>query len=167
LPGAPNDEAWSVSLQATLPIFTSGRRSAELSQARHNLREIEAERSAATDGVEARTRVALHRTAGSYPSIELSKRAAEAADENLRMVTDAYARGVVSVTDLIDAQDTALSAGLAAADAKYTFLIDFVAVLRSMSEFEILLDPASREAWYGRVDEWFRTHSPNPQRSQP
>jgi outer membrane protein len=83
------------------------------------------------------------------------------------MVTDAYARGIVSVTDLIDAQDAALSAGLAAADAKYTFLIDFVAVLRSMSEFEILLDPGSREAWYGRVDDWFRTHTPNPQRSQP
>jgi outer membrane protein len=165
--GGPNDEAWSVSLQATLPIFTGRRRSAELSQARYNLREIEAERAAATDGVEARTRVALHRTAGSYPSIDLSKQAADAAGENLRMVTDAYARGIVSVTDLIDAQDAALSAGLAAADAKYTFLIDFVAVLRSMSEFEILLDPGSREAWYGRVDEWFRTHVPNPQRSQP
>jgi outer membrane protein len=163
--GGPNNELWSVSLQATLPIFTGGRRGAELSQARHNLREIEAERAAATDGVEARTRVALHRTAGSYPSIDLSRQAAEAANENLSMVTDAYARGIVSVTDLIDAQDTALISGLAAADAKYTFLIDFVSVLRSMSEFEILLDPASREDWYRRVDEWFRTHSPNPQRS--
>lgn len=165
--GGPNEERWSVSLQATLPLSTGGRRGAEVSQARHNLREIEAERTAATDGVEARTRVALHRTAGSYPSIDLSRQAAAAADENLRMVTDAYARGVVSVTELIDAQDAALSSGLAAADAKYTFLIDFVAVLRSMSEFEILLDPASREAWYGRVDEWFRTHTPNPQRAQP
>jgi hypothetical protein len=73
----------------------------------------------------------------------------------------------VTVTDLIDAQDTALSSGLAAADAKYSFLIDFISVLRSMSEFEILLDPASREAWYRRVDDWFRNHTPNPQRSQP
>jgi outer membrane protein len=167
LPGGPNDESWSVSLQATLPLVTGRRRAAQLSQARHNLREIEAERAAATDGVEARTRVALHRTAGSYPSIDLSRQAAEAANENLRMVTDAYARGVVSVTELIDAQEAALSAGLAAADAKYTFLIDFVSVLRSMSEFEILLDPASREAWYRRVDDWFRSHTPNPQRSQP
>ena len=166
VPGAPNDESWSVSLQATFPIFTGRLRSAQLSQARHNLREIESERAAATDGIEARTRVALHRTASSYPAIDLSKQAAAAADENLRMVTDAYARGVVTVTDLIDAQDTALSSGLAAADAKYTFLIDFVAVLRSMSEFEILLDPGSREQWYRRVDDWFRTHTPNP-RTQP
>ena len=53
---------------------------------------------------------------------------------------------------------TALSAALGATDAKYGFMIDFVNVLRSMGDFEILLDPASREAWYGRVEEWFRAH---------
>ncbi|HSD68051.1 MAG TPA: hypothetical protein VLB07_00800, partial [Woeseiaceae bacterium] len=74
------------------------------------------------------------------------------------MVTDAYGRGAVSVTELIDAQDTALEANLAAADAKYSFLIDFVDVLRAMSEFDILLDPLSREAWHDRVDDWFLTH---------
>ena len=165
--GGPNDESWSVSLQATLPLVTGRRRAAEISQARHNLRAFEAERVATTDAIEARTRVALHRTAGSYPAIDLSREAQAAANENLAMVTDAYARGVVSVTELIDAQDTALSAGLAAADAKYGFLTDFVAVLRSMSEFEILLDPGSREAWYSRVDEYFRSHAANPPPTQP
>jgi outer membrane protein len=160
VPGAPNDESWNVSLQVSLPIFTGRLRSAELSQARHELRASEADRVAATDAVEARARVALHRTASSHPSIDLSGQAAAAANENLAMVTDAYARGAVSVTDLIDAQDTALSAGLATADAKYTFLIDFVGVLRAMNEFEILLDPWSREAWIKRVEEWFSTHRP-------
>jgi outer membrane protein len=157
-PGAPDDEAWSVSLQASIPVFTGGLRGAERSQARHELRASEADRASATDGVEARTRAVLHRTASSWPSIDLSREAAEAADENLAMVSDAYARGAVTVTDLIDAQEAALSAGLAATDAKYGFLIDFVSVLRTMGEFEILLDPQSREAWYGRVENWFRTH---------
>ena len=158
VPGAPDDEAWSVTLQATLPLFTGGLRGAERSQARHELRASEADRAATLDGIEARTRVHLHRTAGSWPAIDLSREAAAAADENLGNVTEAYARGAVSVTDLIDAQETALSAGLGATDAKYGFMIDFVNVLRSMGDFEILLDPASREAWYGRVEEWVRTH---------
>jgi outer membrane protein len=161
-PGAPDDESWSVSLRATLPIFTGGLRGAEQSQARHELRAAEAERAAVGDAVEARTRAALHRTGGSYPSIALSREAASAADENLTAVQDAYARGAVSVTELIDAQDTALAAGLAAADARYGFLTDFMAVLRAMSEFEILLDPGSREAWYRRIDEWFRSHEGKP-----
>jgi outer membrane protein len=158
IPGAPDDESWSVTLQATLPLFTGGLRGAERSQARHELRASEADRASATDGVEARTRVHLHRTASSWPSIDLSREAAAAADENLSMVSDAYARGAVSVTDLIDAQDTALSAGLAATDAKYGFMTDFINVLRAMGEFEILLDPQSREAWYGRVETWFKEH---------
>ncbi len=158
VPGAPDDESWSISLQASLPLFTGGLRGAERSQARHELRASEADKASATDGVEARTRAVLHRTASSWPAIDLSREAAAAADENLAMVSDAYARGAVSVTDLIDAQEAALSAGLAATDAKYGFLIDFVNVLRTMGEFEILLDPASREGWYGRIDEWFHSH---------
>jgi outer membrane protein len=161
IPGAPDDEAWSVTLQATLPLFTSGLRGAERSQARHELRAGEADQAAAADAVEARTRAVLHRTASSWPSIELSREAAAASDENLANVTDAYARGAVSVTDLIDAQEAALSAGLSATDAKYGFLIDFMSVLRTMSDFEILFDPGAREAWFTRVETWFREH-PNP-----
>jgi outer membrane protein TolC len=88
----------------------------------------------------------------------LSAEAAAAANENLAMVGDAYTRGDVSITDLIDAQDTALAADLAAADAKYGFLDDFVNVLRAVGEFGLLLDPASRDAWLGRVEAWFAGH---------
>jgi outer membrane protein TolC len=162
VPGGPDDEAWSVSLQATLPLFTGGLRGAERSQARHELRAGEADKAAAVDGIEARTRAVLHRTASSWPSIDLSREASNASEENLANVTDAYARGAVNVTDLIDAQEVALSAGLGATDAKYGFLIDFVGVLRSMGDFEILLDPGSREAWYARVEKWFRDHPSTP-----
>lgn len=166
-PGAPDDESWNVTLQATLPLFTGGLRGAERSQARHELRASEADKAAAVDGIEARTRIYLHRTASSWPAIDLSREAAAAADENLTNVSEAYARGAVTVTDLIDAQETALSAGLGATDSKYGFMIDFINVLRSMGEFEILLDPASREAWYGRVEKWFREHpAPAPGGSQ-
>ncbi len=158
IPGGPDAESWNISLQASLPLFTGGRRGAERSQARHELRASESDRAAALDGIEARARVNLHRIAGSWPAIDLSRTAAAAADENLANVTEAYARGAISVTELIDAQDAALSAGLGATDAKYGFLIDFVNVLRSMGEFELLLDPASRDAWYGRVEEWFRAN---------
>ena len=158
VPGAPDDESWSVSLQATLPLLTGGQRGAERSQARHEVRASEADRLAAMDAIEARTRLVLHQTASSWPAIDLSREAQAAADENLANVTDAYARGAVSVTDLIDAQETALLNGLSATDAKYGFMTDFINVLRSMGDFEILLDPASREAWYSRVEAWFQQH---------
>jgi len=159
VPGGPNDDSWSISLQASLPIFTGGLRRAQLSQARHELTASQADRANAKDAVEARTRAALQRTASSYPAIALSAESAAAAAENLAMVSDAYARGAVPITDLIDAQDTSLGADLAAADAKYVFLNDFVSVLRATSEFDILLEPAARAAWLNRVEAWFSSHT--------
>lgn len=161
-PGFPDDQAWNVSLQATLPLFTAGARRAEYARNRYGLRQLEAQRESTVDAVEARTRAALHRTASSYPAIELSQDAAAAARENLTMVRDAYAKGALSVTDLVDAQDASLEAELAAAEAKYTFLIDFVAVLRATGSFDMLLDPASRQSWFERVDAWFREHAGGP-----
>jgi outer membrane protein TolC len=161
-PGFPDDQAWNVSLQARLPILTGGARRADYARARYGLRQLEAERESIADGVEARTRAALHRTASSFPAIDLSQQAAAAARENLAMVRDAYAKGAVSVTDLVDAQDASLEAELGAAEAKYTFLIDFIAVLRATGNFDILLDPASRQGWFGRVDAYFREHAGGP-----
>jgi outer membrane protein len=166
-PGAPNEESWSVSLQATLPLFTGGAQLAEFSSAKHQLRRLQAERAATEDAVRARALAALERIGASNASIGLSREAASAARENFASVTEAYSRGLVSVTDLIDAQSASLNAELAEAQAKYTFLIDFMDVLRAAGSFELLLDRAYRAAWYDEVDRWFRDHPPgSPAASQ-
>ena len=158
----PDEESWNVTVQATLPLLTGGARRAEYAGERYRLRQLESQRVATADAVEARARAALHRTAASYPSIDLARQAAAAARENYAQVRDAYAKGVVSVTDLVDAQNASLQAELSEAEAKYTFLIDFVAVLRATGSYDMLLDPASSNAWYERVDNWFREHGASP-----
>ena len=100
----------------------------------------------------------LARITSSYPSVALSREAAVAARDNYDKVTDAYARGLVSVTDLISAQDASLSSDLAQAQAIFTFLIDFADTLRVSNNFDLLLDPRSRASWYDTVDAWFRDH---------
>jgi outer membrane protein TolC len=110
------------------------------------------------DAVDARARSVLARVPSSYPAIALSREAATAAHENYTKVADAYARGVVSITDLISAQDASLNAELSQAQATFTFLIDFADTLRVSNSFDVLLDPQTREPWYDSVDAWFRTH---------
>jgi outer membrane protein TolC len=151
----PGDKSWSVVLQASIPVFDGGSRHADLSRTRNELKRAHAQRDATLDGVDARMRIAIQRVGASFPSIELANTAVAAATENLRMVSDAYGRGIVSVTELIDAQEAALSAELAAASARYGFLIDFIDVLRAMGDFSVLLDPASRGDWYEKVNQWF------------
>jgi outer membrane protein TolC len=151
----PGDKSWSVVLQASIPVFDGGARRADLSRSRHEVKRASAQRAATRDGVDARMRVAIQRVGASFPSIELANTAAAAATENLRMVSDAYVRGIVSVTELIDAQEAALSAELAGASARYGFLVDFIDVLRAMGDFSVLLDPTSRGDWYEKVNQWF------------
>ena len=154
----PGNAAWFVGIQATLPIFSGGALQAKLSESRHQLRQLDAQRDATVDAVDARARSVLARIPSSYPAIALSREAAAAARENYTKVADAYARGVVSITDLISAQDASLNAELSQAQATFTFLIDFADTLRVSNSFDVLLDPRTREPWHNSVDAWFGTH---------
>src|ERR1700737_1817928 len=128
-PLTPNNSAWFVGIQATIPIFSGGALKARLSESRHQLKQLNAQRDATVDAVDARARSVLSRIPSSYPAIALSREAAAAAHENYSKVVDAYARGVVSITDLISAQDASLNAELTQAQAPFTFLIDCAAPL--------------------------------------
>jgi len=157
-PLTPGNTAWFIGIQATLPIFSGGALEAKLSQSQHQLRQLDSERDATVDAVDARARAVLARITSSYPAIALSREAASAAHENYMKVADAYAHGVVSITDLISAQDASLNAELSQAQATFTFLIDFADTLRVSNSFDVLLDPQTREPWYNAVDTWFRAH---------
>jgi len=147
-----DDDSWAIQLSASWPLFSSGALRARLTGERYSLRQLERQREALAEQLETRTLVALHRASGTYPSLEFSQEAADAADENLSLVTDAYRTGTVSVTELIDAQNAALAAELRAVDARYAYMIDVVDIFRSTGDFTLLVDPGSTEEWFQQVE---------------
>jgi outer membrane protein len=151
-----DDDEWAFGVEAELPLFLGGARDARRARARYELTRTTLSRADTELAVRARMLDALARAGGSYPAIRLSREAEGAARENLAIVTDAYAAGSASITELNDAQDAALTAGLAAARARYAFMLDFVAVLRAAADFDVLLTPDGLETWYAAVDEYFR-----------
>jgi len=159
-----DDESWTIGVSASLPLFSGGALKSRLSRSRHTLSQLERQYAALSENIEARMRAALHQVGGSFPAIELSQDAARAAAANLDLVIDAYSKGAVSVTDLIDAQDAALSAKLAAAEAEYAFLIDYMEILRARGNFDLVLDPPSSQAWYESVEAYFSEHGVSPLR---
>ena len=150
------DESWRVGIQASLPIFNGGALRAELNRSRYSLRQAERRREAVEQEVETRIRIALEQVANSYSGIELAAAAAKASGENLRIVTDSYSSGAVSIITLIDAQNAALASDLAAAEAKYLYLGDIIEVLRVVGDFSLMLDPQYFNEWYRQVEEYFR-----------
>ncbi|UTW45490.1 TolC family protein [bacterium SCSIO 12696] len=142
----PNEslDDWSVSLNATLPLFAGGSRKSALSKSKLELQQLNTLVAATREQIEQQVRAQVHSTNAAYSSIELSRQAAQAASKNLELISDSYAKGVVSVIDLLDAQNAALQAQGAAANAVYDFLITVMNLQQSVGEFEFLLPPERR-----------------------
>jgi len=148
-------ESWSVGLNLTLPLYTGGARSAEVRQSSEVLSQLRLEREALTESVEARVRNAVFAMSATFPTIELAQEAQTASGKNLDLVTDSYSRGVVSIIDLLDAQNAALVAEQFASNAVYDFLLDLMELQRATSDFDFFRSDEGRDAWFGRLEEFF------------
>jgi outer membrane protein TolC len=153
-----DDTRWNLGLNLTLPLFTGGGRRAELGRAGEELARLRLERQVLADRIEQRIRSALQQARASRSGIRLSREGAEAARKNLELVTDAYSRGVVSIIELLDAQNAALAADQAAANAVYDFFIDLMEVQRSVGSFDFFLSDEEKDRWFERLEVfWGRT----------
>lgn len=154
LPGVDDHET-TLTLQLSLPLFTSGARSARQARAYEELAGLRVQRLAVAERVEQRVRAALHTTRSAYTAIRLSRAAADAAQSNLDVVRDAYSRGTVSILDLLDAQNAALLADLRAATAVYDFIAGLMEVERAAARFDFFLTPKDQADWFARAERYF------------
>jgi outer membrane protein len=136
---------WNVGVQATLPLFSGGLRKASVSRANFELRQLEFLRLSAEERVEERIRSQLHVTQAAYAQIDLTAIAAEASLKNYNLVSDSYARGAVNVIELLDAQETSLTATAASAESLYSFLIVIMETQRAVGGYDYLLSPEDRD----------------------
>jgi outer membrane protein len=150
-----DDTDWSLGLNVSFDLFKGGEKFADQARAKQELKQLEFERQALAEKIEQRVRSALHQTGASYAGIHQSRLSAEAANKSLEVVDDAYARGVVSILDLLDAQNAVLVANLGAANAVYDFLIDLMEVERATGQFEFFLSPEERKSVIKRLEDYF------------
>ena len=151
-----DDTDWQVGVFARLPLFEGGRKSAALDKSQENLARLKVDRRALAERVGQEMLSALNRTRASYPGISLSLEAADSARRNLQLITDSYIQGIKSIIELLDAQNQALTADQAAANAVYDFLIDLMGVQRAMGEFIIFQPEDIRDAWLQRAEQYLR-----------
>ena len=152
----PNALNWSVGVSASLPLFTGGARRAERARADEELDELRLTRRAVAERVEQRLRTVLHLAGASYAGIDLAADAADAARRNLTLIADAYEQGVLSILDLIDAQNAALVAEQGAATAVYDYLIDLMDTHRASGRFGLFMDAAGLASFTDRLRAFFR-----------
>jgi outer membrane protein TolC len=159
----PPDATWKLRLQASLPLFTGFGRSASLAQSNIDLDRLAIRRRSAELSVAQQVRAALQVSGASWAKIQQAREAAEASSKNLDLVTDAYGRGAVNIITLLDAQQSALSANEAAANAVYDFLVDLMKVERAVGEFDFFRTPEDRAAYFKRLDDFYRSAGVSPE----
>ena len=79
-------------------------------------------------------------------SIDLQQASADSAKKNYELVYDAYSKGAVGVIDLVDAQNSGLTAKFNAVNASYQFLIDLMYLQRSIGSFDFFLNNNERNS---------------------
>lgn len=148
----PNNVNWTVAAQASLPVFQGGALRARKTRAAVELEQIMIDREAARLLIDQRIRSALYQAGASFAGIELAREAADAARENLELVRDSYAAGVVDIVRLLDAQAQALSADLEAANAVFGHLIDLMEAQRAVGRFDYFRSADERGEWVRRLE---------------
>jgi outer membrane protein TolC len=150
-----DDTGWSLALSAAVTLFSGGAQRAEAVQAMQDLDRLSLERDSVAERIAQRIRSGVELARASFAGIELSRQASAAARKSLDLVSDAYARGAVSILDLLDAQNVALNAELLEANSVYDFFIDLMEVQRAANRFDFFQGPVEREAWYERLEAYF------------
>jgi outer membrane protein len=150
-----DDTDWTVGVFATYPLYAGGQITAAKRRAMKELDQLQTERAAFADRIEERILAAVQLIRTSYPSIQLSSEAAEAAGKNQDLVIDAYAEGIKSIIDLIDAQNQSLTADLRAANTAYDFLVDLASLQRAIGSFAMYEGVETRTQFLSRLEEYF------------
>jgi len=135
---------WNVGIQATLPLFVGGLRKANVTRASLEVQQLRAFRYSTAERVEEEIRNRLSEAQAAFGQIDLSEAAAEASRKNFELVSDAYARGTVSIIDLLDAQNASLDAKGAVIDSYHQFMIIIMAMQRAIGGFDFLLPADER-----------------------
>jgi outer membrane protein TolC len=133
---ARRDDTWSARVYAVYPLFQGGNRYYELKREQSAREGLENERELSRQLVERRVRTAMQRVESGFPMIVLSLQAAEASRQNLDVVQEKYAEGILNVTDLLEAQNQSFTSDQAAAISVYQFLVDLIDLQRAVAWFE-------------------------------
>jgi len=152
-----NRNVWMFGLQASLPLFEGGGLFSDASKAKAQLNQLCFTRSHVARQLEQRIRTVCYALFASYPTITLQRQAADFAAQNLDIVKDKYARGALTILELLDAQNQLFVAHQNAAIAVYAYLEDLVEFQRTLSWFESEKTEQEKDEWASRLAAFLET----------
>ena len=142
----PDKFGWDVGLYLAIPLSRGGAGIANIRESARLVEGLTAEYARIEQNIDTGVRTELYNAGAAMATVSLTRKAAEAAANNLVLVTDLYRRGKVDIITLVDAQTQSLVADLGSVNAVYDYVIALLFVNREISHFRNLdTDPAQQD----------------------
>ena len=151
IPPPPDDITWYLGVKMSIPLFEGGRRSTEVQRTTIEQDKIEWQKDDLLNKIERGLRSNVQLLKASYKELELTQQAARAAYDNYKIVQDAYAQGVATVVQLIDAQNVMNRSKYMAASAYYQYILDYIKTERMQGRFSFLTDETEQQEYTNRL----------------
>ena len=153
-PGASLPElkpTWNLGLGVQYTILQGGQKRINQQVTTLNILQIKDQQADVRNQLELRVRAALQQAAAAYFSVTQYQEASQASNENFKIVQDSYAQGLVSVTNLVDAQNAKVQTELGLVNATYQFILDFMEVERAIGFYYHLSTTGEQAAFFDRL----------------
>jgi len=136
-----------VGIALTYPLFTSGTRTSEKNKAFFDMQKIKTEKASLVERIDELVIQSISNMKASYEGIFLAQKASNAAGKNLVIVTNSYTRGIVSIVDLLDAQNKMIVSKQSYHNSLYDYLIDYMEFQRATSQYDFMMNQDEKEAY--------------------
>jgi len=135
-----DDTNWQAVVKLSLPLYEGGAKNARKQRTQLQLQQLQAKYLDQIEDIKRNIWEDMHAIKASYPSIELTKQAAQLAQKSFELISANYAKGTRAMTELLISQNAKLAADSASANAVYQFLIDFTKLQRDIASFDFFLN---------------------------
>ena len=143
--GTPaEDNDWSIGIELSIPLYEGSARSAQTAQSRLAVMQLETNLRDLRNQIENEIRNNMEALNASYNIIPLAEQAEAAALKNYELVNNSYSQGASSITEVLDAQESLITARQDSNNSVYLFLIDLMNVQRSVGSFDFFLTDTER-----------------------
>ena len=133
------DNSWLAGISLSIPIFDGFSRKAAIQQSKISLAQLDNSQTLLDQNLELGVRAGVLSLLRTSTNIRYSKVASQSAQENFELVQEYYKQGQVSITQLIDAQQTALQARLVSAFSIYDYIQAHLQLEFNVGAFTMLM----------------------------
>ncbi|MCP4115212.1 MAG: TolC family protein [Desulfobacteraceae bacterium] len=154
----PEDSNWSVSLNASWALYSGGTDGINTRIKLLEISRLDKQRRDLVNTLDTGIIDAALDLLTRSEKLALSRQAAEAAGKSLDISQDEYRKGKTSVVELLDAQNAAINADLAAANAVYDYLMSIMTLERKNGRFISLASPHEQQQLMEEIETFFKTN---------